>query len=149
MKKIMILYTAMMMVFIFQACDRTEDPIYEKISDDHFPTIISNTNFVSPSVPAAGFAKGTALKIELNFISVDPVKEIQFLEKTGTADSVVIQTVPYAPAFSRAKNCDTLVYNYTVPSAPEGGTQMGVRARVVNVNGLTKDRTFTYKIKVP
>lgn len=147
MKTTTILLFSLMVTAFFFGCDRTEDPIYEKVSEDHYPTIVSNTNFVSPTVPATGFAKGTVLKIELNFISVDQVKEIQFLEKTGTADSVIIQSIPYAAAFSKTKQCDTLIYNYTVPSTPESNTSMGFRARVVNVNGLSKDRSFTYKIK--
>ena len=146
MKKTTMLYLAAIFG-ILSACDRTEDPIYQKVTDDHYPAVVSNTNFVTPSVPTAGYAKGTALKIEFNFISVDPIKEIQFYEKVATADSVLISTKPYVAAFSKLKNCDTLVYDYVVPSAPESGTSVVFRGRVVNQNGLTKDRTFTYKIK--
>jgi len=129
------------------SCDRTEDPIYQKITDNRYPTVVSNTNFVTPSMPTAGYDKGAALSVELNFISVDPIKEIQFYEKIATADSVLINTIPYSSAFSKLKNCDTLVYKYAVPATLASGTAVVLRGRVVNVNGLTKDRTFSYKVK--
>ncbi|TDQ09751.1 hypothetical protein [Pedobacter metabolipauper] len=147
MKKITVLYLVLLFASVLCACDRTEDPIYEKLSDNRFPVIFANTNFVTPSVPTGGFVKGTALKIEFNFVKTDPIKEIQFYEKLGTADSVLISKSDYAPAFSASKGCDTLIYNYIVPSAPASGTSVVFRGRVVNVNGLTKDRTFTYLIK--
>jgi hypothetical protein len=147
MKNILYLCLVILASASFVSCDRTKDPIYQKITDNKYPTVVSNANFVTPSVPTAGYVKGTVLSVEFNFISVDPIKEIQFYEKIATADSVLIKTVPYAPAFSRIKNCDTLVYSYTVPSAPASNTSIVFRGRVVNVNGLTKDRTFTYKIR--
>jgi len=129
------------------SCDRTEDPIYQKITDNRYPTVVSNTNFVTPAMPTAGYDKGAALSVEFNFISVDPIKEIQFYQKVATADSVLINTIPYSPAFSKLKNCDTLVYKYAVPATLASGTAVVLRGRVVNVNGLTKDRTFSYKVK--
>jgi hypothetical protein len=147
MKNLTYLYLVIFATMIFISCDRTEDPIYQKITDNKYPTVVSNANFVTPSVPTTGYVKGTVLSVEFNFISADPIKEIQFYEKIATADSVLISTIPYAPAFSKTKNCDTLVYNYTVPSAPASNTSIVFRGRVVNVNGLTKDRTFVYKIR--
>jgi hypothetical protein len=142
-----ILYLAVIALGLLSACDRTEDPIYEKKSDDLYPVIVSNANLVTPSVPSAGYVKGTSLKIEFNFVQTNPIKEIQFLEKIGTADSVIIYRGAYAPAYSKTKFCDTLVYNYTVPATLASGTAVVFRGRVVNQNGLTKDRTFNYKIK--
>lgn len=148
MKNIHILYLALGVLGLLGACDRTEDPIYAKVSDSRYPVIFSNTNFVTPSVPASGvFDKGTALKIEFDFLPTDPIKELQFFEKIAAADSVLVASIPYARAFSKTKNCDTLIYNYTVPNAPVSGTSVVFRGRVVNQNGLTKDRTFSYKIK--
>lgn len=141
------IYLACAILGFLAACDRTEDPIYNKVSDDRFPVIVSNTNFVTPSVPVAGYDKGAALKIEFQYKATDPIKEIQFYEKIAMADSVLILTIPYAPSFSTAKNADTLIYNYVVPAAIASGTSVVFRGRVVNVNGLTKDRTFSYKIK--
>ncbi|HKG06640.1 MAG TPA: hypothetical protein VKB19_09295, partial [Pedobacter sp.] len=129
------------------ACDRTEDRIYTKVTDNRYPVIVSNANFVTPAIPAAGVVAGAALKIEFNFKPTDPIRELQFFEKVAAADSVLIASVPYAPAFSSTKNCDTLIYNYTVPSGLTPGTPIVFRGRVVNQNGLTKDRTFTYVIK--
>ena len=131
----------------FNSCDRTEDPIYQTTSEDRYPTVVSNANFVTPSMPTAGYDKGIALSVEFNFISRDPIKEIQFYEKIATADSVLISTIPYSPAFSKSKGCDTLVYKYTVSAAITSGTPVILRGRVVNLNGLTKDRTFSYKVK--
>jgi len=147
MKNITYLCFVVLVTAIFMSCDRSEDPIYQKITDNKYPTVVSNANFVTPAVPTLGYIKGTVLSVEFNFISADPIKEIQFYEKIATADSVLINTTPYVPAFSRVKNCDTLVYNYTVPSIPASGTAIVFRGRVVNVNGLVKDRTFTYKIR--
>ncbi|MBC7567153.1 MAG: hypothetical protein H7223_09320 [Pedobacter sp.] len=147
MKNIKLLCLMIFATVIFSSCDRTEDPIYQKTTDNRYPTVVSNANFVTPSVPTAGYVKGTVLSVEFNFISFDSIKEIQFYEKIATADSILLKTTPYAPAFSKIKNCDTLVYSYTVPSAPASGTSIVFRGRVVNVNGLTKDRIFTYKIR--
>lgn len=135
------------MLALLVACDRTEDPIYKKISDDRFPVIVSNTNFVTPSVPTAGYDKGTALKVEFQYKATDPIKEIQFFEKVATADSVLISTIPYTPSFSTAKNADTLIYDYVIPANLASGTNIVFRGRVININGLSKDRTFSYKIK--
>ncbi|WP_199120840.1 hypothetical protein [Pedobacter sp. ASV28] len=146
MKKNIILLAGLALFLIINACDRTEDPIYKKISDNRFPTIVANSNFVTPTIPTAGIAKGTALAIELDFISIDPIKEIQFYEKIGTADSVLIDKKPYQAAFSKIKNCDTLLYAYKAPTTPATGTTIVFRARVVNQSGLTKDRILSYKV---
>lgn len=147
MKKTSIFYLLFASLMVLYACDRSKDPIYQKINDNRYPVIFSNTTFVTPSIPTTGLAKGSVIKVELNFLPTDPVKEIQFYQKVDLADSTIISTVPYASAFSKIKNCDTLIYNYTVPSAPAIGAAIVVRARVLNQNGLFKDRTFSYKIK--
>lgn len=146
MKRNVILLATLILTLILNACDREKDLIYSKVSDDRLPTIVANTNFVTPTIPTAGIAKGTALKIEFNFISADPIKEIQFYEKIGLTDSVLIAKVPYQPAFSKLKNCDTLLFDYKAPTTAVTGTAIVFRARVVNQNGLTKDRLLPYKV---
>lgn|GEM_PF-3565119 len=49
-------------------------------------------------------------------------------------DPTIVQIIAYAPAFSRRKNADTLVVNYTVPA---GANKANVRvdARVDAQNG--------------
>ena len=147
MKHTKYLYLIIFVALSVASCDRSEDPIYQKVTDNRYPTVVSNPNFVTPTMPVAGYDKGAALSVEFNFISVDPIKEVQFYQKIATADSVLINTTPYTPAFSRVKNCDTLVYKYTVPTSAASGTAIVLRGRVVNENGLTKDRVFSYKVK--
>jgi hypothetical protein len=147
MKKLTILYLSFAILGVLSACDRTEEPIYEKLSDEHYPVIVQNTNFFTPAVPSAGYVKGTAIKIEFDYFVREPINEIQFWEKIGTADSVALFKGAAVPAFSQIKNCDTLIYNYTVPSAPASGTTIAIRGRVVNKNGLAKDRVLTYRIR--
>lgn len=141
---------ALLLLGILGACERIDDPIYAKTDDKRFPIIVANTTFTTPTLAAAGtttVAKGATIKIEFNFLQTDPLKEIQFLQKIGTADSTVISTTPYLPAFSKSKQCDTLIYNYVVPATIASATTVTIRARAVTTAGLFKDRSIAYKVQ--
>jgi hypothetical protein len=57
----------------------------------------------------------------------------------------VVQTIPYAPAYSRLKRADTLVVRYVVPQAANKAL-VRVDARVDSNNGQNKLRTFYFRI---
>ncbi|GAB3935597.1 hypothetical protein GCM10028827_37480 [Mucilaginibacter myungsuensis] len=135
------------------ACKKNENGIdlFTKMSENRAPVIIANTTFTNPTLLAAGtttVSNGAKIAVEFNYVQTDPIKEIQFLQKIGTADSTLLSTIPYKPSFSRIKNCDTLLYDYFVPAGQPVGTSVAVRARVINQNGLFKDRVFTFKTKL-
>ena len=83
------------------------------------------------------------MSFELQFAQqTAPIKQIVIFEKVEPArDSVAVQTLPYAAAYSRLKRLDTLVVRYVVPAGANKAL-VRVDARVDSNNGQTKLRTF-------
>lgn len=93
------------------------------------------------------FSIGRTLKYELQYFSQSPIKEINIYETIGTGTRNKIKTYPYAAAYSLAKATDTLIINYTVPTAIVG-TTVKVETEVLNQNSLNVLRPFYYKTKL-
>jgi hypothetical protein len=125
-------------------CKKEIDDTYTLVGE-RFPTVVSNTTPFP--LPATKYAVGETVTLELNFAQqTDPIKEIVVLQKVEPArDSVVVQTIPYKPAFSKTKNADTLLITYVVPTAVNKAL-VRVDARVVSTNGQFKTRSASFRV---
>lgn len=124
------------------SCDEELDELYTEVGPQ-FPTILANSSFT----PAAKYAVGETVSLEINFApQTPPIKEILVLQKVEPSrDSVVVQTIPYQPAYSRIKRADTLVVRYVVP---EGANKSLIRVdvRVVSQNGQFSTRSAAFRV---
>ena len=131
-------------VVLFGSCDKELDTYYAE-SGPQFPTFTANALGT-----ATKYASGEIVQFELRFAEqTDPISEIRILQKVEPArDSTLVQTIPYRPAFSRIRQSDTLLVNYTVP-AGQNKANVRVDAVVVSTNGQTKTRTFSFRLADP
>ena len=90
-------------------CKKDLDDFYTG-TGPQFPTLLT-TNALGN---ATKYAPGETVTFELQFAQqTDPIKQIVILQKVEPArDSAAVQTIPYAPAFSKRKNVDTLLVSY-------------------------------------
>ena len=132
----------LLVAVVATGCKKQELDDYYTEAGPQFPTFLS----ILPT-PATKYASGETVRFELQFVKqTDPVRQIVILQKVEPGrDSVVAQTVPYAPAYSRIKRTDTLVVNYVVP-AGANKSLVRVDARVDSENGQTKTRSFFFRI---
>ena len=123
-------------------CKKELDDYYTT-TGAQFPTLLT-TNALGT---ATKYATGEVVSFELQFAQqTDPIKQLVILQKVEPArDSAVVQTLPYAPAFSKRKNVDTLVVSYTVPAGANKAL-VRVDARVDSQNGQTKTRSFYFRL---
>jgi hypothetical protein len=123
------------------ACNKELDTMYEEVGPQ-FPTFVSNTLGTQ-----AKYAPGEMMQFELQFAQQTArIREIRLIEKLEqNADSAVVQTIPYKPAFSRRRQADTLVVNYRVP---QGANKSRVRLHAILVaeNDQTKARTIAFRL---
>jgi hypothetical protein len=120
------------------------------VLDQPVPQINSNTWTVATTQRA-----GNVISVELQYWSAVPIKEIQLLQATArtlsgvvTRDTALVSTRPYQAAFSKDKQCDTLLLTYTVPVLTRStGQTISINpiARIVidvgTISG-TKSRSF-------
>ncbi len=122
-------------------CKKELDDYYTE-QGPQYPTVLSNVLGT-----ATKYATGETVSFELQFAQqTSPIKQIVILQKVEPArDSAAVQTIAYAPAFSRRKNADTLVVKYVVPAGANKAL-VRVDARVDSNNGQTKLRTFYFRL---
>lgn len=132
----------LLLAVLATGCKKEElDDFYTEVGPQ-LPTFGGN-----PLNTVAKYAPGEVVTFELQFIEqTDPIKQIVLMEKVEPArDSVAVQTIPYARAYSRIKRVDTLVVRYTVPAGANKAL-VRVDARVESTNGQAKIRTFYYRL---
>ncbi len=112
-------------------CKKELDDYYTEVGPQ-LPTLLGNV------LGTTKYAPGETVSFELQFAQqASPIEQIVILQKIAPArDSTVVQTVAYAPAFSRIKNADTLVVKYVVP-AGSNKALVRVDTRVDSDNGQT------------
>jgi len=93
------------------------------------------------------YAAGATFKTELQFFSVDPVKEINLYETIGATAKNKVATYPYASAYSAIKKLDTLLVPYMVGAALTSGTSIKLEYEIMNVNTKNIIRAVTIKVK--
>lgn len=128
-------------VVLLGSCDKDLDTYYSE-TGPQYPTFTANALGT-----ATKYAPGEIVQFELRFAQqTDPIQEIRILQKIEpNRDSTLVQTIPYRPAFSRIRQSDTLLVNYTVP-AGQNKANVRVDAVVVSSNGQTKLRTFSFRL---
>ncbi|TPG67599.1 hypothetical protein [Hymenobacter nivis] len=144
-----LLGAALALAGLASGCKKDIDTYFTEVGGQ-IPTLRSVV--VTPQV---GSGTGTNLKlttgevvpIEVQFAQqTSPLKQVVILQKIEPSrDSTIVQTIAYAPAFSKRKNADTLVVNYVVPA---GANKANVRvdARVDAQNGQTKYASFNFRL---
>ena len=104
------------------------------------PKALGTTTSSATAYPAGG-----TFKTELTFFSQSPVKETT-LSATIAGTKTLVTTIPYAPAFSKNKDLDTLLVPYTLPAAASG-TVIRLDFQITNVNTLNIVRTVYVKVQ--
>ncbi|AYA35733.1 hypothetical protein D3Y59_00885 [Hymenobacter oligotrophus] len=129
---------------LLAGCESELDTFYNEV-DGQFPTFVDNALGTSTK-----YATGEVVSFELRFAQqTAPIKEIRILQKIEpNRDSTLVQTIPYRAAFSRLRNADTLVVNYTVP-AGQNKANVRVDAVVVSENTQVKTRSFNFRLAEP
>jgi hypothetical protein len=134
---------------LVSSCTRQFPTTPGAVSNDYAPLIQVTNTWPFGTTQAAG----VRIPFELVFISSSPIREInvyQVVNRTAsgvtTRDTSRVFTGPYAPAFSREKQADTLVLTHTTPSVtrPVGTTvAVNVVAEIITQNGIIKRRAFS------
>lgn len=106
-------------------------------------TVNPPKSLATTSGSATAYAAGASFKVELTFFSQSPVKETT-LSQTIAGTKTDVTTIPYAPAFSKNKDLDTLLVPYTIP-AVASGTVIRLDYQITNVNTLKIVRTVYVK----
>lgn len=127
---------------LVSGCEEELDQNYTEVGPQ-FPTVLGNNDFTV----ASKYAVGETVSLGLTFAAqTDPIREILVLQKVEPSrDSVVVQTIPYQPAYSRLKRADTLVVRYVVPEAANKAL-IRVDVRVVSQSGQSKTRSTAFRV---
>ncbi len=123
-------------------CKKELDDYYTE-QGPQYPTLLTTNSLGT----ATKYATGETVTFELQFAQQSsPIKQVVILQKVEPArDTAIVQTLPYAPAFSRRKNLDTLLVTYVVPAGTNKAL-VRVDARVDSNNGQTKTRSFYFRL---
>lgn len=115
----------------------SSNPIIDTTSRKTLTTTTSN--------PPA-FAAGYEVKVELQYMSESPVKEINLYNTVGATARAKVGTWPYQKAFSNLKRLDTLIVPYVMPASPSG-TLVKLEFEILNQNNLNLIRTVYTKVQ--
>ncbi len=129
-----------------QSCYEQQDPLDELIeaTGNHYPVIANIRTLENQGYPVELEPNGE-INIELQYWSIDPIREIQITEQIGENTATLIATIPYSAAFSERAGTDTLVFTYTVP-ATAGGSEISLDFEVINENSLVVNDGVTFNI---
>jgi hypothetical protein len=138
---------------VLYSCEKSNDVIEESTTPTgvgYYP--ISNNaiqdfnitparSLSTTSGSATAYAGGANIKAEVTFFSQSPVKQTVLYNTIGSGTKTAVATIPYTPSFSTLKGVDTVMVNYTVPTAPAANTVIRLDFEVENVNALKVVRT--------
>ncbi|GGE93762.1 hypothetical protein [Hymenobacter cavernae] len=122
-------------------CKKEIDTYYTEVGTQ-IPTVLSN------ALPTTTkYATGETFSFELQYAQqTSPLTDVRIYQRIEpNTDSTLVQTIPYKAAFSKRKNADTLVVNYTVP-AGVNKANVRVAAIVRAENGQVKQRAFYFRL---
>jgi len=130
----------------YEDTDLTEDITsptgkgYYPVSGNTFTDLMNgNTAITANRV----YATSTPIRFELQYWSLDPVKEINLYKTEGANPREKVLTVPYAAAFSKIKSADTLLINYQLPATQNTSVKLDIE--IINQNALALVRSLTVK----
>lgn len=130
----------------FIADESTRSGGYLPVSTNALLDVNNNTT-IGTSATSTKYAPGAVVKTELQFFSVDPIKEINLYETVGSGTKTKVgASIPYAAAYSPVKKLDTLLVSYTVPSAASG-TTIKLDYEIMNINTKSITRTASFKVQ--
>lgn len=138
------LLSLLALTLLATSCHKELDDYYSE-TGPQFPTLGTNQIITAPK-----YATGETVSFELQFApQTVPLSRLLIVQKVEPArDSAVVQTLPYAPAFSKRKNLDTLIVNYVVPAGANKAL-VRVDARLESTNGQAKTRSFYFRLAEP
>jgi hypothetical protein len=140
------------------ACEKSQDFLAENTTPTGagYAPVSANTlqdvtatpikNLGTTSAGATAYPAGSTFKTELTFFSQSAVKEINLYNTVGSGTKTLVNSIPYAPAFSNTKRLDTLLVPYTVPTGT-AGTVIRLDYEIKNVNSLATTRTAYVRIQ--
>ncbi|GEM_PF-936330 len=134
MKQILpILLAFAVAVSLLPGCYKEPDWVGDHIKTEnkHYP-VISGFRVVDKK---DAYAQGDQVTVDLDFWSVDPIKEIQFY--FVKPDTVLAGSSPYIENFKEDSQTDELVMSFTVPVVQDT-TDVVIDALIINENGLTR-----------
>jgi len=130
----------------FIADESTPSGGYLPVSTNALIDVANNTT-IGTTATSTKYAPGAEVKTELQFFSVDPIKEINLYNTVGTgARTKVGASIPYAKAYSPIKKLDTLLVPYIVPAGTASGTTIKLDYEIMNVNTKSIVRTASFKV---
>lgn len=130
----------------FIADESTKSGGYLPVSTNALLDVNNNTT-IGTTATSTKYAPGGVVKTELQYFSVDPVKEINLYETVGAGTrNKVGASIPYASAYSAIKKLDTLLVPYTVPAGTASGTTIKLDYEIMNVNTKSTVRTASFKV---
>jgi hypothetical protein len=121
----------------------TEKGFYP-VSANTFVDLTNNGNISANRI----YAPSANISFELQYWSLDPVKEINFYTTVGAGikNKVFGKTYAEIAAYSTRKSADTLILAYKMP-AVTAETNVRFDIEIVNENSLSLTRTVTVKAK--
>ncbi|HTL09923.1 MAG TPA: hypothetical protein VL307_16730 [Chitinophagaceae bacterium] len=137
------------------SCEKSKDYIVDEStrSGGYLPVStnalldVNNNTTIGTSASSTKYAPGAVVKTELQFFSIDPIKEINLFETVGAGTKTKVgASIPYASAYSSIKKLDTLLVSYTVPTAASG-TTIKLEYEIMNINTKSITRTASFKVQ--
>lgn len=156
MKLISILLLSIIPITCFISCKKSQNFLRDNTtptSVGYAPVCTNGLQNVSLNPPvtlattsgsATFIAAGSTFNTELQYFSKSAIKEINLYNTIGTGARTLVNTLPYASAFSDIKKLDTLLVPYTVPGGTSG-TVIKLEYEVLNQNALNVLRTVYIK----
>ena len=122
-----------LLALVISSCYKEPDFIGDNSTTEgkHFP-VISGFNVVDK---ADSYNQGESVKVDLDFWSTDPIKEINFHYRIGDTD-VIAATSSYVANFQEDSQTDELVMEIAVP-AVDSTVTVTIDAEILNENGLS------------
>ena len=149
----LILYLLSLMA-LAAACYDDKDPVAEIITptDKGFYPVSGNTfsDLINGGTFSANrqYTQNTKIAFELQYWSESPIREVNLYRTVGSTPREKFYSKPYPEiaAFSRLKDADTLVFQYTTP-AVAAVTTVKLEVEIINENTLSLLRTITIQSK--
>jgi hypothetical protein len=121
------------------------DKGFYPVSGNTFIDLINGSSFSTNRQ----YVQNTKIAFELQYWSESPIKEINLYRTVGKSAREKIYNKPYAEvaAWSKLKETDTLVFQYTMPPVTEL-TTVKLDVEIINENTLSLIRSITIQSKV-
>lgn len=137
-----IYFIALILTVLITACHDEPDWLGDNTTTEgnHFP-VIGTLTASSTTVSSGG-----SIELDMRYWSLDPIRETALIEKAeGAADFTIVDTYPYTFNFNAETQDEQLIMTYIAPAVSDT-SEYEVGARVINENGLTRERTVSITV---